>query len=121
MALLKIMAMAVFNVNYKDAYQFFLKWGRLSNSNTEPITITRVNIWNEYITHDTYDAYWKARNIRTHFKQVKPAALVVGGWFDAEDLFGALETYRAIEKKNPVIIIHLSWGHGPMAHGQGAI
>ncbi|WP_262892702.1 CocE/NonD family hydrolase [Hymenobacter qilianensis] len=37
-------------------------------------------MWNEYQEHDTYDAYWQARNIRTALKNVKPAVLVVGAF-----------------------------------------
>ena len=40
--------------------------------------------------HGTYDDFWKARNLRPHLKNIKPAVMTVGGWFDAEDLFGAL-------------------------------
>jgi uncharacterized protein len=110
----------IFTVNYKDAYQFFLQMGPISNANGPAYYNNRSKIWNEYTTHDTYDEYWKARNIRPHFKQVKPAVLVVGGWFDAEDLFGALETYRAIEKNNTGNdnrLVMGPWTHGAWASG----
>jgi len=110
----------IFGVNYKDAYQFFLQMGPISNANGPAYYNNRSKIWNEYTTHDTYDEYWKARNIRPHFKQVKPAVLVVGGWFDAEDLFGALETYRAIEKNTPVNdnrLVMGPWTHGAWSSG----
>ena len=57
-----------------------------------------MNTWQ----HDTYDHYWKSRNIRPHLKNIRVPVMVVGGWFDAEDLFGALHTYEAIEKQSPV-------------------
>jgi predicted acyl esterase len=41
--------------------------------------------------------------------------LVVGGWFDAEDLFGALHTYEAIEKQSPSnknFLVMGPWTHG---------
>ena len=41
--------------------------------------------------------------------------MTVGGWFDAEDLFGALNTYKAIEKNSPGAQQHA--GHGPVVHG----
>jgi putative CocE/NonD family hydrolase len=110
----------IFKVNYKDAYQFFLQMGPVSNSNSSTYFNNRSKIWNEYLAHDTYDAYWKARNIRPHFKQVKSAVLVVGGWFDAENLFGALETYRAIEKNNPANnnrLVMGPWTHGAWSSG----
>ena len=108
----------VFKTNHKDAYKFFLDMGTISQTNSSAYFNNRGKIWNEYITHDTYDEYWKARNIRNHLKQVKPAVLVVGGWFDAEDLFGALETYKAIEKKSPGNDNQLVMG--PWTHGAWA-
>jgi len=106
---------SVFSASYKDAYRFFLEMGTISKTNDSLYFGGKGKIWNEYIGHDTYDAYWKARNIRTHLKNIKPAVLVVGGWFDAEDLFGALETYRAIEKQttnNKNRLIMGPWTHG---------
>ena len=44
--------------------------------------------------HGTYDEFWKARNLRQHLNKIQPAVMTVGGWFDAENLFGALETYQ---------------------------
>ena len=58
-----------------------------------------VAFWNEVMEHGTYDEFWKARNLRPHLKNIKPAVMTVGGWFDAENLFGALETYQARSKR----------------------
>lgn len=99
----------------KDAYDFFLKLGPLKNANGAAYFNNRGKIWNEYLQHETYDDYWKARNIRPALKNVKPATLVVGGWFDAEDLFGALRTYEAIEKQSPTSKNQLVMG--PWTHG----
>ena len=44
--------------------------------------------------------------------------LVVGGWFDAEDLYGALNTYKAIEQQNPATTNRLVMG--PWTHGAWA-
>ncbi|MFN5476790.1 MAG: CocE/NonD family hydrolase, partial [Sphingobacteriales bacterium] len=105
---------------YKDAYAFFLQLGPLKNT-LKPEYYGKTNgIFKEYLTHDTYDEYWKARNIRAHLKNVKPATLIVGGLFDPEDLFGALETYKAIEQQNPVnknTIVMGPWTHGAWARG----
>jgi uncharacterized protein len=104
----------------KDAYDFFLKLGPIKNTQSSTYFNHKSYIWNEYLQHDTYDKYWQARNIRTHLTNIKPAVMVVGGWFDAEDLFGALNTYKAIEKQNPVNKNHLvmgPWTHGAWAGG----
>ena len=48
--------------------------------------------------------------------------LTVGGWFDAEDLFGALETYRSIESQSPGTANRLvmgPWPHGGWSRGTG--
>ena len=53
------------------------------------------------------------RNLRPHLKNIKPAVLTVGGWFDAENLFGVLEAHRCFEadKANHVLVM------GPWIHG----
>jgi putative CocE/NonD family hydrolase len=105
----------LFDLNITDAYQFFLKLGPLKNANAPQYFNNRARIWNEYLQHDTYDAYWQARNIRKHLTDVRPAVLTVGGWYDAEDLYGALHTYQAIEKQNPKATSRLVMG--PWTHG----
>ncbi len=97
-----------------DVYDFYLKMGALHNYN-DVYYHNKAKIWNEYLDHSTKDAYWQARNIRPHLKNIKPATLVVGGWFDAEDMFGALNTYKAIEQQNPTNdnrLVMAPWTHG---------
>src|SRR5205814_1571491 len=60
----------------------------------------QVPYWNELMDHGNYDEYWKARSLPLHMKNVKCAVLTVGGWFDAEDMWGALNLYKATEKMN---------------------
>lgn len=101
-------------IDVKDAYEFYLKTGALHNFN-DLYFHGKAKIWNEYLEHSTKDDYWQARNIRTHLKNIKPATLVVGGWFDAEDMFGALNTYKAIEQQNTINDNRLVMG--PWTHG----
>ncbi|MBH8558885.1 CocE/NonD family hydrolase [Hymenobacter negativus] len=108
----------LFKFETKDAYKFFLDLGPIKNANGPQYFNNRARIWNEYQQHETYDAYWQSRNIRTALTGVKPAVLVVGGWFDAEDLYGALNTYKAIEKQNPGATNRLVMG--PWTHGAWA-
>ena len=110
----------IFNVDIRDAYQFFLDMGSLKNTNKPQYFNNQGKIWNEYLDHSTYDGYWQARNIRTHLKNIRPAVLVVGGWFDAEDMFGSLRTYEAIEQQSPNNNNHIimgPWTHGGWAAG----
>ena len=108
----------VFNVKINDAYKFFLQLGPLKNSFNEKYYDRKGIIWNQALEHDVYDSFWKARNIRPHLKNIKPAVLVVGGWFDAEDMFGALRTYEAIENQTPGNNNRLVMG--PWTHGSWA-
>jgi putative CocE/NonD family hydrolase len=110
-----------FVFNNADGYDFFLRMGSLGNSESLHFK-KRVPIWTEFLDHPNYDAYWQARNIRPHLKNVRCAVLTVGGWFDGEDLFGALETYRWTEKLNPGItnlLVMGPWTHGQWSHGPG--
>lgn len=105
----------VFNLSEKDMYSFFLKLGAIKNTQGEKYFNNRSTIWNEYLQHDTYDDYWQARNIRRHLNKISIPTLVVGGWFDAEDLFGALNTYKTIEKgnnQNNTRLVMGPWTHG---------
>ncbi len=98
-----------------DGYDFFLKMGPLPNADARYFK-GDVPFWSEMMRHGTYDDYWQARNVRRHLKDVKPAVLTVGGWFDAENLFGALECYQAIESSTPGAGNTLVMG--PWYHGQ---
>ncbi|MEO7265357.1 MAG: CocE/NonD family hydrolase [Ferruginibacter sp.] len=110
-----------FNASRNDAYDFFLELGPLSNTQSEKYFYNKSYIWDEYLQHDTYDSYWKSRNIRQHLKNISVPTLVVGGWFDAEDLFGALNTYKAIESQSPVnknYLVMGPWTHGAWASAE---
>ncbi len=83
-----------------DGYEFFLKMGPLPNADKQYFK-GDVAFWNEVMKHPDYDDFWKARNLRPHLKAIRPAVMTVGGWFDAENLFGALETYKRVEAIEP--------------------
>ena len=67
--------------------------------------------------------FWQARNARNNVAGIKPAILVVGGLYDAEDCYGAWRLYEAIEQKNPVTqfnkIVMGPWYHGQWASNEG--
>jgi len=97
-----------------DGYRFFLDMGPLSNADAKYFK-GDVAFWNEVMRHGTYDEFWKSRNLRPHLKNIRPAVMTVGGWFDAENLFGALETYKNIEAQGPQamnVLVMGPWDHG---------
>ncbi|MFO0971983.1 MAG: CocE/NonD family hydrolase [Phycisphaerae bacterium] len=97
-----------------DAYDFFLKLGALRNVNPRHFH-DEIAFWNEMQQHGDYDDFWQSRNILPHLRNVHAAVMTVGGWFDAEDLSGALKTYASIERNNPGIVNTLVMG--PWVHG----
>ena len=112
---------APFTMGTPDGYQFYLSLGSLANVESRYFKGTQP-LWTTLVDHPSYDAYWQARNLRPHLKGMKPAILTVGGWFDAEDLAGPLNTYRAIEAQSPGatnMIVMGPWVHGGWNRGDG--
>jgi putative CocE/NonD family hydrolase len=110
-----------FDPGTPDGYQFFLEMGPLREAERKYMK-GDVKFWRDLMQHGSYDEFWQARNLRPHLKKVAPAVMTVGGWFDAEDLFGALETYRSVERFNPDsenTIVMGPWSHGGWSRGAG--
>ena len=104
-----------------DGYKFFLEMGPLANADKKYFK-GNIAFWNELMAHPNYDEFWQARNTRPHLVNVRPAVMTVGGWFDAEDLFGALNTYKAIERQNPGAqnrLVMGPWFHGGWSRSDG--
>jgi uncharacterized protein len=103
-----------------DGYDFYRRLGPVSN--TTAMLKPPNALYDVILEHPNYDDFWKARNIAAHLKNIKHAVLVVGGWFDAEDLAGPLLTYRAIEASSPGTsnrIVMGPWSHGGWSRGEG--
>ncbi|MCW4467781.1 CocE/NonD family hydrolase [Flavobacterium sp. MFBS3-15] len=106
----------------KDAYDFYLRLGPLKNI-TEKYHYDNF-FWKQIIDHPNYDDFWQKRSILPHLKNITPAVMTVGGWFDAEDLYGPLNIYKAIEKSTPKAkntIVMGPWSHGGWARESGRL
>ncbi|MBL8238595.1 MAG: CocE/NonD family hydrolase [Bryobacterales bacterium] len=104
-----------------DGYRFFLQMGPLYNANERYFKNT-VAFWNDMMKHDTYDEFWQSRNLRPHLKAVKPAVMTVGGWFDAENLYGALQVFKNVAKQSEAttnLLVMGPWRHGQWARDDG--
>ena len=111
-----------FDFGTPDQYDFYLRMGSLANSN-EKYLHNENPYWNDNLAHDTYDEFWAARALAPHMHETTPAALFVGGWFDAEDLSGPLKLFRAVDAsgpKAPVTLVMGPWRHGGWARGDGS-
>lgn len=104
-----------FDYKTPNGYEFYLNLGPVANADKKYFH-GNVPFWNDIMAHPNYDAWWQARTDCPHLKNVHAAVMVVGGWYDAEDLYGTLKTYRDTEKQNPGIYNVLVMG--PWSHGQ---
>ncbi len=99
-----------------DGYEFFLHRLRVL-SNINPLYYhDSIPFWNQVQQHTRWDDFWAARSARPHLRNLRPAMLWVGGWFDTENLWGALHAYAAAEAQSPGTTNRLVMG--PWSHGQ---
>ena len=111
----------LFEIDDPDGYHFYLNMGPTANSETQYYK-GRNKYYHENFDHPDYDEHWKKRNILPHLKGIKHAVMVVGGWYDEQDLYGTFNTYKAIEKQNPGIqniFVVGPWVHGGWAGPSG--
>ena len=105
-----------------DNYRFYLEAGSVKNLKDKYLADS-IHFWNNLFAHPNLDTFWTARNIQPHLKNVKPAVMVVGGFFDAEDAYGTFSTYKSIEKQNPSannILVMGPWYHGGWVRSTGS-
>lgn len=110
-----------FDFKVRDNYKFYLEAGTLQQ--LADYMGDSIKFWKELYAHPNYDEWWQARNARVAMYDVKPAMLVVGGLFDAEDCYGAWNLYKAIEKQSPATnnkIVMGPWYHGQWASRDGS-
>ena len=103
-----------FEYGTTDGYDFYQQLKPLRSATPRFVEESHW-LWQDQVRHDTYDAYWQARDLSRHLHNINCAVLVVGGWFDAEDLAGPVRTFNAIAKNNPGTSITLV--EGPWVHG----
>ena len=110
-----------FDFGTRDQYDFYLRMGPLANADKLYFK-GDTEYWDDLLKHPAYDEFWQSRAEAPHMKNVTPATLFVGGWFDAEDMSGPLKLFRAIEKngpKAPNTLIMGPWCHGCWSRGEG--
>ncbi|MEQ1515090.1 MAG: CocE/NonD family hydrolase [Usitatibacteraceae bacterium] len=111
-----------FDYGTASGYEYFLKLGTLANI-IGTLEKQKGSLFGDQAKRDTYEEYWKSRNIAAHLKNIKAAVLTVGGWYDGEDPQGPLTTYRSIKQNNPGTfnaIVMGPWSHGGWGRLDGA-
>jgi putative CocE/NonD family hydrolase len=113
-----------FSMGTPDAYAFYLALGPLGPGTRKILDSATAPLWQSILTHPTYDAFWKARDVRPHLHDVKAAFLTVGGFYDTEDIHGPWWVYNSIEKLTPGADNHVvvgPWSHGGWSRGDGDV
>jgi len=104
-----------------NGYDFYLQMGSLANAD-EKYFKHRQPLWNLNVDHPTYDEVWQSRSIWKYLDNIKPAVMLVGGWYDHEDPQGLFRQYYFMEKHSPPKVEMLvvgPWNHGGFSRGDG--
>jgi len=104
-----------------DGYEFFLNLGGLANADEKYFKRAHP-YWTLNVEHTTYDDVWQSRAIWQYLKGIKPAVMLVGGWFDNQDLQGPLRQFEFMQKNTPPpvdMLVMGPWTHGGFARGDG--
>ena len=110
-----------FDYGTVDGYEFFLNMGALSNADEKYFKGTQP-YWKMNVEHTTYDDVWQSRALWKYMSNIKPATMLVGGWFDTEDPQGLLRQFAFMEKNSPPannLLVMGPWTHGGFARGDG--
>jgi uncharacterized protein len=104
-----------FDFGTQDEYDFYLRMGPLSNA--EGLCFKHRNVyWSDMLVHPNYDEFWASRALSQHMRHLTAPVLLVGGWFDAEDLGGTLKLFRAMDAYGHAPALTLVMG--PWSHGE---
>ncbi|HWD98326.1 MAG TPA: CocE/NonD family hydrolase [Bryobacteraceae bacterium] len=110
-----------FDYGTPDQYEFYLNAEPLSRAD-ELYFKGKNEYWTELLKHTSYDQFWRERALSQWMKKITPAVLLVGGWFDAEDLGGTVKMFRALEENqpdSPETFVMGPWSHGGWSRGDG--
>ena len=104
-----------------DLYDWYLNLGPLSNVNKKYFH-DRIPTWNNYVKHPDYDTFWQKQGLASRLDSPRVYIMNVAGWWDQEDFYGPLTTYKLLEKNdrnNKNYFVAGPWNHGGWAGGKG--
>jgi hypothetical protein len=110
-----------FDYGTPDGYDFYLNLGPLANADERYFKHAQP-YWEATVKNSTYNAFWQARSVWKHLSNIKPAVMLVGGWYDAEDPAGLFRQFDFMAKHSPEtkdMIVVGPWTHGGFARGDG--
>ncbi|MEO6333468.1 MAG: CocE/NonD family hydrolase [Pyrinomonadaceae bacterium] len=99
--------------NEPDLFNWYTGAKKMSDLATD--LATKSHSWKAFLEHPSYDSYWKAKATNLYLKEASIPTLIVGGWWDQEDMYGPLALYKTLEKTdsdNQVNLVMGPWNHG---------
>jgi putative CocE/NonD family hydrolase len=97
-----------------DQYSFYLQFPTL-DSLARATGVSNLPLWRAAADHPAYDQYWQSRALPRVLRRATVPTLIVGGWWDAEDLLGPQLLYRTLEQHDGAGTNRLVLG--PWTHG----
>ncbi len=113
--------MLPFDYGTPDGYDFYLAMGPLANAD-EHYFKNLQPYWGMNVKNTTYNDFWQARSVWKYLKNVKPAVMIVGGWYDQEDPQGLFREFYQLKKESPGtddMLVVGPWVHGGFSRGDG--
>jgi putative CocE/NonD family hydrolase len=101
----------------QDAYDYFLNGGSFLNV-ARGANINELPTSQAFVEHPNYDTYWRSRAVEPHLTRVAVPTLLVGGWWDQEDMWGPQAEYAALEPHDTShenFLVLGPWNHGQWA------
>ena len=108
-------------VDKRDAYEWYLNLGALSNVDAKYLK-DKYPTWNNFEDHPDYDAFWQRQAFAPWLNRVTVPTLNVAGWWDQEDFYGPIKIYELLErndKENKNFLVVGPWNHGGWSRGAG--
>ncbi len=97
-----------------DMYDFFLRHGNFAGA-ANAVGASNLPTAKEFIKEPEYGAFWKSIAVEPRLTKVEVPTLIVGGWWDQEDMWGSQEEYKALkphDANHEVFLVLGPWNHG---------
>lgn len=104
-----------------DQYSYYLGFPTL-DSLARATGVAQLPMWKSVVEHPTYDRYWQERALPNVLRRATVPTLIVGGYWDAEDMYGPQILYKTLEKHDRAgtnRIVLGPWTHGSWMRGAG--
>jgi uncharacterized protein len=92
-----------------DTYDWYRSFPTLS-ALTHAVGANAWPTWRQFVAHPAYDSVWRERALSHAFRHATVPTLVVGGWWDQEDEYGPIETYRILAQTDTAHIVAFVMG-----------